>query len=156
MLALVWLRANERERAVEIFREVLEEAAAVGIYQSILDQGPEIGDATAGGSRQTPATPRRRRDLLAYIDRLLDGWRALYQPDSQPQRDAERESLSAREREIVELIAQGQSNKEIARTLGIAPETVKSHVKSIFVEAGGRQTRACCFARAGAGTGAHG
>jgi LuxR family maltose regulon positive regulatory protein len=32
------------------------------------------------------------------------------------------------------LIAQGQSNKEIARTLGITPETVKSHVKSIFTK----------------------
>jgi DNA-binding NarL/FixJ family response regulator len=28
----------------------------------------------------------------------------------------------------------GLSNKEIARNLGIAPETVKSHVKSIFVK----------------------
>jgi LuxR family maltose regulon positive regulatory protein len=32
------------------------------------------------------------------------------------------------------LIAEGQSNKEIARALGITPETVKSHVKSIFVK----------------------
>ena len=46
----------------------------------------------------------------------------------------ERESLSARERSIVELIAQGQSNKEIARTLGITPETVKTHVKNVFVK----------------------
>ena len=35
---------------------------------------------------------------------------------------------------IVALIAQGQSNKEIARTLGITPETVKSHLKSIFTK----------------------
>jgi LuxR family maltose regulon positive regulatory protein len=42
--------------------------------------------------------------------------------------------LGPRERGIVELIAQGQSNKEIARTLGITPETVKSHVKSIFTK----------------------
>ncbi len=30
------------------------------------------------------------------------------------------------------MIAEGRSNKEIARSLGIAPETVKSHVKNIF------------------------
>jgi Bacterial regulatory proteins, luxR family len=32
------------------------------------------------------------------------------------------------------LIAQGRGNKEIARILSIAPETVKSHVKHIFIK----------------------
>ena len=43
-------------------------------------------------------------------------------------------ALSPRERCILELISGGQSNKEIARALGIAPETVKSHVKNMFVK----------------------
>jgi LuxR family maltose regulon positive regulatory protein len=42
--------------------------------------------------------------------------------------------LSPRERTILKLIAQGQSNKGIARELRITPETVKSHVKKIFVK----------------------
>ena len=41
-------------------------------------------------------------------------------------------NLSARERMIVLLISNGLSNKEIARQLSIAPETVKSHAKRIF------------------------
>jgi LuxR family transcriptional regulator, maltose regulon positive regulatory protein len=32
------------------------------------------------------------------------------------------------------LIAEGKSNKEIARNLAIAPETVKSHVKHKFTK----------------------
>jgi LuxR family transcriptional regulator, maltose regulon positive regulatory protein len=108
-------------------------AAPAGIYQSILDQGAEIGPLLQAIRDDTRGTPQTK-DVVNYIDRLLDGWRALYQPDNLSQRDAERESLSAREREIVGLIARGQSNKEIARSLGIAPETVKSHVKSIFVK----------------------
>jgi LuxR family maltose regulon positive regulatory protein len=40
--------------------------------------------------------------------------------------------LSARERTIVLLMGHGLSNKRIARQLSIAPETVKSHAKSIF------------------------
>jgi len=40
--------------------------------------------------------------------------------------------LSARERTIVRMMGQGFSNKGIARQLSIAPETVKSHAKSIF------------------------
>src|SRR6266850_515878 len=40
--------------------------------------------------------------------------------------------LSVRERTIVRLMGDGLSNKTIARQLSIAPETVKSHAKSIF------------------------
>lgn len=42
------------------------------------------------------------------------------------------ESLSAREREILILIARGDSNKLIARELDIAETTVKVHVQHIF------------------------
>lgn len=45
-------------------------------------------------------------------------------------------ALSPRERSIIELIGQGRSNKEIARLLGISPETVKSHVKNMFSKLG--------------------
>jgi LuxR family maltose regulon positive regulatory protein len=41
-------------------------------------------------------------------------------------------SLSAREHTIVLLMGHGLTNKMIARQLSIAPETVKSHAKSIF------------------------
>jgi DNA-binding CsgD family transcriptional regulator len=41
-------------------------------------------------------------------------------------------ALTARERGILELVAQGQSNKEIGRTLGISPETVKTHLEHVF------------------------
>jgi DNA-binding CsgD family transcriptional regulator len=40
--------------------------------------------------------------------------------------------LSPRECEILELLASGQSNKELARTLGISPNTVKTHIARVF------------------------
>ena len=40
--------------------------------------------------------------------------------------------LSPRECEILELLATGQSNKELARTLGISPNTVKTHVARVY------------------------
>jgi DNA-binding NarL/FixJ family response regulator len=40
--------------------------------------------------------------------------------------------LSARERMIVLLMGHGLTNKMIARKLGIAPDTVKTHAKNIF------------------------
>ncbi len=40
--------------------------------------------------------------------------------------------LTARECEVLEQLAAGQSNKEIARTLGISPNTVKTHVARLY------------------------
>ena len=60
---------------------------------------------------------------------------------------ASHQTLSRRETAILRMIAQGMSNKRIAKSLGIAPETVKSHAKSIFVKLGAR-TRAQAVARA--------
>ena len=42
------------------------------------------------------------------------------------------ETLSEREREIFQLIAEGQTNKEIAGMLGISPTTVETHRAKIF------------------------
>lgn len=55
--------------------------------------------------------------------------------------------LTARERQIVELIAQGLSNKEIARRLYIALPTVKNHVHNILekLEVSGRLDAALRF-----------
>lgn len=44
------------------------------------------------------------------------------------------ESLTAREREILGHLAQGQTNKAIARALDISPETVKLHVRKILAK----------------------
>ena len=37
-----------------------------------------------------------------------------------------------RQREVLSLLGEGNSNKEIARKLGMAERTVKSHVSAIF------------------------
>jgi LuxR family maltose regulon positive regulatory protein len=57
------------------------------------------------------------------------------------------QTLSQRETAILQAIAHGMSNKRIAQSLGIAPETVKSHAKSIFAKLATR-TRAQAVARA--------
>jgi two-component system nitrate/nitrite response regulator NarL len=44
--------------------------------------------------------------------------------------------LTPREREIVELVARGAKNKEIAQALGITPGTVKVHLMHIFEKTG--------------------
>ena len=44
--------------------------------------------------------------------------------------------LSPRQMEILNLVAKGFSNKEIAEIIGIAPDTVKEHVANIFQRIG--------------------
>src|SRR5690606_14776128 len=56
--------------------------------------------------------------------------------------------LTARERAVLDVLAAGQSNKQIARTLGISPNTVKTHVSNLYAKLGvERRTHAVQAAR---------
>uniref|UniRef100_A0A7C4KGS7 Response regulator n=1 Tax=Anaerolinea thermolimosa TaxID=229919 RepID=A0A7C4KGS7_9CHLR len=59
---------------------------------------------------------------------------------------AEFEKLTEREREVLELLAEGKTNKEIAEALVITTNTVKRHLKSIFAKLD-IHTRAAAVAR---------
>ncbi len=61
------------------------------------------------------------------------GETALGQPASKVR---ERSPLSAREREIVALVAQGYKNKEMAEKMFISEQTVKNHLHNIFDKLG--------------------
>ncbi len=58
---------------------------------------------------------------------------ALSPPDALAETTA---PFSPREREVVDLIAQGRSNREIALTLNISYLTVKLHVRRIYAKMG--------------------
>ncbi len=42
------------------------------------------------------------------------------------------EVLSPRERQVLALVAEGRSNKAIAETLFVSPNTIKTHISSLF------------------------
>jgi len=44
--------------------------------------------------------------------------------------------LTPRELEVLQLLAAGQANKEIARALGVSPNTVKTHLARLFEKLG--------------------
>ena len=57
-----------------------------------------------------------------------------FRPPPREKTEDGKSSLSRREKEILELIAKGQRNKEVAAKLFIAESTVKSHLHNIFVK----------------------
>jgi hypothetical protein len=81
-------------------------------------------------------------DFVSYVDRLVEGYRSRYEPHVEAKPTfAVAEPLSVREGDILNLIARGRSNKEIARSLSIAPETVKTHVSTSSLSSMSRNER---------------
>ncbi len=54
------------------------------------------------------------------------------------ERSASTQLLTSREREVLDLVRQGLTNREIARTLWIAESTVKAHIRHVFEKLGTR------------------
>jgi DNA-binding NarL/FixJ family response regulator len=71
--------------------------------------------------------------LVNAVRRVHAGGRYLPPPMSQALASRTPDSnLSTRERQVLGLVAKGNSNKEIATTLGITEATVKCHVSVIL------------------------
>jgi len=78
--------------------------------------------SVAAGDNVLP--PRMTQSLFSQIAAFVD--------TSAPARIIEDVRMTRREREVVELIGEGLSNKEIAQRLNIASHTVKSHVRNVM------------------------
>jgi DNA-binding NarL/FixJ family response regulator len=111
------------------------DAGAIGYL--LKDAGPaELIDGVRAAARgESPLHPKAARELLTQRDA----------PSGGAASDAD---LTAREREILELLARGLPNKRIALDLGISEKTVKAHVTSIFNSLGVTdRTQAALWAR---------
>ena len=69
---------------------------------------------------------------LVVSDRLTELLASALRSEANTPKDPEEAALTQREHEILEQIAEGLSNKLIARALDISPGTVKVHVKNIL------------------------
>ena len=93
----------------------------------------EVYQALRAGAKGYLLKTAPRVDLLAAIRAVAGGSNHL--PPALAQRLAERltrSELSAREREILQFIRKGRSNKEIGTALFIAEDTVKRHVSNVM------------------------
>ncbi|MEE4452171.1 helix-turn-helix transcriptional regulator [Novosphingobium resinovorum] len=112
-----------------------DEAVGMSMFQSLVRPfldwerfvRPSIdGGATGGGRAEGGETNRYRSQFLAVIGRALS---ARAQP-------GEEGVLNDAEAEILVHLSRGYSNKEIARLIGMSPDTVKYRLKSVFRKIG--------------------
>ena len=82
---------------------------------------------------RTETLGSKDREVTSFAASQLSGWDARLAGDHSAQLSG-RDGLTARERDVLAMISQGLSNKRTARALEISPETVKSHVKHIFLK----------------------
>lgn len=83
----------------------------------------------AGGS---PVSPVVARSVLRAIRSRMGGSPGAGTSAPTRSNNAENNPLSARETEILQLLAKGMSFNEIGEILGISPHTVTAHIKKIY------------------------
>ena len=132
------------EDSYELLIPWLQIGAARGLRMAFVDAGRPLLALLERLYYALPARDPRLSDLRPYIATLL---RSTLPSSKEEPSPISYRPLSRRETGVLEMIAHGMSNKRIAQSLGITPETVKSHAKSIFVKLATR-TRAQAVARA--------
>jgi ATP/maltotriose-dependent transcriptional regulator MalT len=128
----------------EILIQWLQIGAARGLRMAFVDAGRPLLILLERLYYEFPANNPRLSDLRPYIATLV---RSTVELNTEESSSISYRPLSRRETGVLQMIAHGMSNKRIAQSLGITPETVKSHAKNIFVKLATR-TRAQAVARA--------
>ncbi len=130
--ALALRLKGARAAAVQTLTAALALAEPGGFIRLFVDEGQPMAEllAEVAGQGIRPAYVAR---LLAAMDGPASGQRRpTAPPSSLPPPSPLIEPLSPRELEILRLIAQGLSNREIGQRLFLALDTVKGHNRHIF------------------------
>jgi ATP/maltotriose-dependent transcriptional regulator MalT len=148
-LADALLGCKEQAEGRALLVQALQVGARAGVYQTFVDAGTHVAELLCSLHHATPQDSRLPPELRPYIGSILAD-RAQQRTRISPTRASRvTESLSPREHSVLRSMSCGLSNKRIAQELQIAPETVKSHVKGIFIKLA-VQTRAHAVSTAGA------
>lgn len=120
-------------QAIEAIRR--EEPRALILVLTTYDGDVQAVRALKAGASAYLLKASLRHELLGAIRAVWRGQRHI-SPEVAQQiaLHAAQDPLSAREVAVLDLVADGKSNKEIARHLLVSEETVKAHLRSVFLK----------------------
>jgi DNA-binding NarL/FixJ family response regulator len=136
--------------------QVLDDSSLIGVVVLVADESersrliPENPDTAWGILPLTATVEQFEAALLAIAAGLSIGAPAMvtFLKDSEApdQEDPLIDPLTNRETEVLQLLARGKANKQIALDLAISEHTVKFHISSIYTKLGaGNRTEAVRF-----------
>jgi LuxR family maltose regulon positive regulatory protein len=126
--ALAWNESGDPEKAMAALERALSSAAQRGYVQLFVDEGRPMAELLYQAVERDIVPQHAGRVLAGFgdLDRTLPAG-GLQEPLPRGV-----EALSEREIEVLELVAEGLSNREIARALLISLSTVKVHTYHIY------------------------
>jgi len=129
---------------IDAMRNILRASPHIAVLMlSMIDDDASIFSAMRAGARGYLLKGARKREIVRAIYAAADGEaifspaiarRMMYYFDSQ-QINARAElfpELTAREKEVLALLAKGDNNAEIGAMLGLRPKTVRNHISNIL------------------------
>jgi DNA-binding NarL/FixJ family response regulator len=138
-VALVDLAMPEVDGAAAIRRLQVEAPATRALVLTAFDSDERIIGAIEAGARGYLLKGAPRAEIFAAV-RLVAGGGSLLQPPIAARLVARMArpplSLTPRELEVLQLVAQGRANKEIAALIGVTERTVKFHLSAIMARLG--------------------
>jgi LuxR family maltose regulon positive regulatory protein len=131
--ALVYHMQGDTPQAVSVLERVLVSARPEGYRRLFVDEGQPMADLLARLTVEGRGMKEYLNELLAaFGDKEKIHPSPLAKQGFSPQTLVE--PLSEREIEVLQLIAEGMSNKEVACELIISPGTVKKHLNNIYTK----------------------
>jgi LuxR family maltose regulon positive regulatory protein len=119
---------GEKEKAVELLGEVLARAEPEGFIRLFVDEGDAMAELLSAAAAEEVRPDYVGKLLVAFTGEMKD----VRLTASVPGSSFLIEPLSQRELEILKLVAQGLSNREIGERIFLALDTVKGHNRKIF------------------------
>jgi DNA-binding NarL/FixJ family response regulator len=144
-VVLMDIRMPEMD-GLEAARKIKQRHPKVGVIMlTAYDDRQFVVEAVRSGARGYVLKARDAEHLIQTV-RLVAGGNMVIDPQlvvaladelsQAKERDRKAETLTAREVEVLQLLAFGHTNKDIADQLFISPDTVKTHLEHIFEKLG--------------------